>query len=208
MNFEWSLEFCMKSLTLESIIFFMNQFDEDLLLSLNSQLLESDVNTMLNSGKDLKEILKEILNWVEGESSNNILTSILLYNKDTNQLFEGAAQSLPDRYNAVVNGIKAGPIAGSCGTAAYFQKQVIVDDIANDPLWKEYKSYALVEGLRSCWSTPIHSTTNELLGTFAIYYTEPRKPTEHDLTIIDEIVGLTASAIEAREEDFEKIVRK
>ena len=66
--------------------------------------------------------------------------------------------------------------------------------------------YALPKGLHSCWSTPIFGADKELLGTFAIYYKEPRKPTEHDLQLIDEIVGLTAAAIETREEDFEKIV--
>jgi GAF domain-containing protein len=82
-----------------------------------------------------------------------------------------------------------------------------VEDIATDPLWKDYKSYALVEGLRSCWSTPIFDAHDELLGTFALYYTEARKPTERDLELIDEIVEVTASAIEAREEDFKKMAR-
>jgi GAF domain-containing protein len=45
-----------------------------------------------------------------------------------------------------------------------------------------------------------------LLGTFAIYYKEPRKPTPHDLQLIDEIVGLTATAIETRKADFQEIV--
>lgn len=184
----------------------MNQFDEDLLLSLNLQLLESDVNEMLDAGKDLKEVLNQILNWIEDESKNEIFTSILLYKKETSQLFTGAAPSLPDHYNKVISGLTTGPVAGSCGTAAYYGKQVIVEDIETDPLWENYKMYALPEGLHSCWSTPIFGANKELLGTFAIYYKEPRKPTEHDLQLIDEIVGLTATAIETREEDFEKIV--
>jgi hypothetical protein len=43
---------------------------------------------------------------------------------------------------------------------------------------------------------------NQGKGTFAIYYTEPRKPTPHDLQLIDEIVELTAVAIESRKERF------
>jgi GAF domain-containing protein len=188
------------------MLVFMYHFDEDLLLSLNIQLLQSDVNAMLDSDKDLKEILDQILHWIEDESKNDILTSILLYNKETNQLFTGAAPSLPDRYNKVISGLNAGPVAGSCGTAAFYGKQVIVEDIETDPLWENYKSYALPEGLHSCWSTPIFGADKDVLGTFAIYYKEPRKPTEHDLQLIDEIVDLTATAIETREEDFKKIV--
>ena len=186
----------------------MSEFTEDLdlLSSLDLQLLETDVNSMLNSEKQLKEILNEILSWIEYKSRNDILTSILLYNNETTQLFSGAAPSLPDRYTKAINGNKAGPAAGSCGTAAFNRKQVIVEDIATDPLWKDYKSYALVEGLHSCWSTPLFNAHGELLGTFALYYTEARKPTEHDLELIEEIVEVTASAIEAREEEFKKIV--
>ena len=184
----------------------MDELTEDLLLSLDSQLLHEDVKAMLNSKKALKEILSEILNWIEYKSKNDILTSILLYNNETNQLFDGSAPSLADRYNKAINGLSAGPAAGSCGTAIFRRKQVIVEDIATDPLWKDYKSLALVEGLRSCWSTPIFNDNNELLGTFAIYYTEPRKPTDHDLTLIEEIVDATTSAIEARKEDLKKMI--
>ena len=184
----------------------MPEFTEDLLSSLDLQLLETDVKTMLDNEKHLKEILNEILSWIEYRSMNDILTSILLYNNETTQLFDGAAPSLPERYIKAINGNKAGPAAGSCGTAAFNRKQVIVEDIATDPLWKDYKSYALVEGLRSCWSTPIFDAHDELLGTFALYYTEARKPTERDLELIDEIVEVTTTAIEAREEDFKKIV--
>ena len=186
----------------------MSQATEDLILKVDSHLLQTDVEEMLNSEKDLKEILLDIITWIEYKSENDILTSILLYNKETNQLFTGAAPSLPDRYNKVISGLNAGPIAGSCGTAAFYGKQVIVEDIETDPLWENYKMYALPEGLHSCWSTPIFGTDKDLLGTFAIYYKESRKPTEHDLQLIDEIVDLATRAIETREEDFEEIVRK
>ncbi|HEU5165122.1 MAG TPA: GAF domain-containing protein [Chitinophagaceae bacterium] len=184
----------------------MSEFTEDLLSSLDLQLLETDVKTMLDSKKHLKEVLNEILNWIEFESRSDILTSILLYNHETSQLFDGAAPSLPDRYRKVISGSKTGPVAGSCGTAAFYGKQVIVEDIATDPLWKDYKSYALVEGLHSCWSTPVFNSKGDLLGTFALYYKEPRKPTERDLELIEELVEVTASAIEEKEEDFMKMI--
>jgi GAF domain-containing protein len=184
----------------------MNHYTEDLIIQVDSWLLQTEVNMMLQSDKNLQEILTEIVTWIEYKSKNDIFTSVLLYNNETGQLFVGAAPSLPDHYNRACNGIKAAAVAASCGTAAFFRKQIIVDDIATDPLWKDFKSYALVEDLRSCWSTPIINAKEELLGTFAVYYTEPRKPSEHDLSIIDEIVDITAAAIEARKEDFQKMV--
>ena len=184
----------------------MNEATADLIVKVDSRMLQTDVEEMLANNKPLQEILTDIVTWIEYKSENDILTSVLLYNAKTNQLFIGAAPSFPDNYNTAVNGFTPGPTAASCGTAAYFKKQVIVDDIATDPLWKDYKSYALSEDLRSCWSTPIFNANGELLGTFAVYYNEPRKPTQHDLSLIDELVDLTATAIETREEDYKKMV--
>ena len=84
----------------------MSEFTGDLLESLDLQLLETDVKTMLDSEKHLKEVLNEILNWLEYKSRNDILTSILLYNNETTQLFDGAAPSLPDRYSKLSAEIK------------------------------------------------------------------------------------------------------
>lgn len=53
--------------------------------------------------------------------------------------------------------------------------QVIVTDIATDPLWQDFRALAHTHGLRACWSTPIEGT-GTILGTFAIYYREPRQP--------------------------------
>src|SRR5436190_23956005 len=84
----------------------MSEFTGDLLESLDLQLLETDVKTMLDSEKHLKEVLNEILNWLEYKSRNDILTSILLYNNETTQLFDVAAPSLPERYRNAISGNK------------------------------------------------------------------------------------------------------
>lgn len=184
----------------------MKPFSNDLLLKLDVRILNSDVKLMLLSKTELKSILDKILQWLEKQSENEIVTSILLYNKGTNQLFNEAAPALPERYNQAIDGIKADATAGSCGTAAFYKKQIIVENITIDPLWENYKTYALKEGLQACWSTPIMSKNGGLLGTFAIYSKTPRKPFEHDLMLINEIAGITAMAIEARHGDFEKMI--
>jgi hypothetical protein len=74
----------------------MSEFTGDLLESLDLQLLETDVKTMLDSEKHLKEVLNEILNWLEYKSRNDILTSILLYNNETTQLFDGLLLHFPN----------------------------------------------------------------------------------------------------------------
>jgi PAS domain S-box-containing protein len=85
--------------------------------------------------------------------------------------------------------------AGSCGTAAYRQQQVVVADIEHDPLWQDYWEIALQYNLRACWSTPIFAQSGEVLGTFAMYYQEPRQPTPQDLELVKVVVHLAELAI-------------
>src|SRR5229473_7923916 len=108
------------------------------------------------------------------ELASGSLSSILLLDPKTNRLRHGAAPSLPITYTEAIDGLVIGPCVGSCGTAAYRAEQMIVSDIATDPLWADYRDLALGHGLRACWSTPILSSTGKVLGTFAIYYREPR----------------------------------
>ena len=103
--------------------------------------------------------------------------SVLLVGADGVTLHHGAAPHLPPAYCQMIDGARIGPAAGSCGTAAYRGEQVIVSDIATDPLWENYKQIALPYGLRACWSTPILDEDGAVLGTFAMYYDEPRSPT-------------------------------
>ena len=107
--------------------------------------------------------------------------SVLLLQEDGVTLRHGAAPSLPREYTQLIDGSRIGPAAGSCGTAAWRREQVLVDDISSDPLWAEYRDLALPFGLRACWSTPLFDSAGSVLGTFAMYYREPRLPTAHEL---------------------------
>src|SRR5258706_6229029 len=95
-----------------------------------------------------------------------------------------------------MDGIVIDPCVGSCGTVAYRGEPVSVSDIATDPLWADFRELALAHGLRACWSTPILSSAGSVLGTFAIYYREPRSPNPKESTLIDRITHLASIAIE------------
>jgi C4-dicarboxylate-specific signal transduction histidine kinase len=73
---------------------------------------------------------------------------------------------------------------------------VIVSDIASDPLWADFRDLALGHRLRACWSTPILSSASNVLGTFAIYYREPRSPTPQEHDLIEQITHLASIALE------------
>lgn len=108
------------------------------------------------------------------------LCSVLLLDETGSRLLRGGAPSLPAAYNDAIHGISTGPRVGSCGTAAHLDCQIIVPDIATDPLWADFRDLALSHGLRACWSTPVHSDAGTVIGTFAIYYREPRLPSTEE----------------------------
>ena len=121
--------------------------------------------------------------------------SVLLLDDDGATLRHGAAPHLPEAYCRLIDGERIGPAAGSCGTAAYRGERVIVRDIATDPLWASYRAAAEPFGLAACWATPIFDSERRLLGTFAMYYGEPRDPTEDDIALTETATLLSANII-------------
>jgi PAS domain S-box-containing protein len=162
----------------------------EMLLGGEKRLLE-----MIAKGDSRALILDALCRFVE-ELAKGCFSSILLLDPNTNRLRHGAAPSLPAEYAEAIDGIVIGPSVGSCGTAAYRKQPVIVSDIATDPLWADFRELALAHGLRACWSTPILSSTGKVLGTFAIYYREPRSPTPQDHNVIEQITHLASIALE------------
>ena len=160
------------------------------LLAGEKRLLE-----MVARGDSLAHILDSLCRLVE-EQAPDVLASILLLDSNGKQLRHGGAPSLPEAYTDAIDGSEIGPSVGSCGTAAYLGKQVIVSDIANDPLWSDFRELALAHSLRACWSTPIFSAEGKVIGTFAMYYREPRSPSPRDQDIIGQITHLAGVAIQ------------
>jgi PAS domain S-box-containing protein len=121
--------------------------------------------------------------------------SVLLLDDDGITLRHGAAPHLPEAYCRLIDGERIGPEAGSCGTAAFRGERVIVRDIATDPLWAAYRAAAVPFGLAACWATPIFDSEGGLLGTFAMYYDEPRDPTGDDIALTETATLLSANII-------------
>src|SRR5438876_1118683 len=158
---------------------------------------ENRVLEMVAKGDSLANILDSLCLLVEKQSSG-VLASILLMDPNGKQLRHGAAPNLPQPYTNAIDGLVIGPAAGSCGTAGYRAEQVIVSDIAADPLWDDFRNLALRHSLRACWSTPIFSSEGKVIGTFAMYYREPRTPTPREQETIKHITYLAGIAIQRK----------
>jgi PAS domain S-box-containing protein len=154
---------------------------------------------LMASGASLRRVLERLCTAVEdthARSAERSLCSILLVTEDGAHLRHGAAPRLPEAYCRLIDGLAIGPGVGSCGTAAYTRKAVIVEDIARDPLWRGYEGVAASFGLASCASTPIFGGPDRrLLGTFAIYRDKPGPFPTTDLEHVRALSTLAAVAI-------------
>jgi PAS domain S-box-containing protein len=164
---------------------------------------QNQVLEMTATGRGLTEILEALTRLIEGVCPGTIC-SVLLMDPDGRRLRHGAAPGLPDAYNQAVDGVVIGMGQGSCGTAAYLGRRVIVHDILTDPLWAKYTEVAKAFNLRASWSTPILSGMGKVLGTFAMYYSEPRSPSPRDLQFAEIAAHIGRIAIERKETEEER----
>src|SRR5262249_19378947 len=157
---------------------------------------------LVATGACLADMLNQLVLTVESQAAG-MLCSMLLLDADGAHLRVGAAPSLPESYNRTVDEIAIGPTVGSCGTAAYRREQVVVSDIATDPLWANYRELAARHGLGACWSTPVLSRDGSLLGTFANYFRTPRDPNPAELELVASATHIARIAIEKRRDEAE-----
>jgi PAS domain S-box-containing protein len=150
---------------------------------------------MIANGARLVDILESLCNTIDAQAGN-IISAVMLLDADGVRLWPEAAPRLPKGWIEAITPLKIGPGIGSCGSAAFLKERVIVSDIATDPLWVDYRDVALSYGLRAAWSQPLLSKNRQVLGTFGMYYAEPRTPSDADLRLIEGAGHVAVIAIE------------
>jgi len=156
---------------------------------------QTRVLEMVAANVPLPEILTSLVLLMEAQAEG-MLCSILVLTADGMRVRHGAAPSLPEAYVKAVNGAPIGPRNGSCGTAMYLKRPVVVTDVMTDPLWTDYRDLAKICGLRACWSTPIFSHQGDVIGSFAMYRQEQRGPNAEEAHLTQIATHIAGIAIE------------
>jgi formate hydrogenlyase transcriptional activator len=156
---------------------------------------------MIAGGACLADVLENLCGAIDAQSPD-VISSVLLMDPDGKRLWPAAGQRVPKEWVWAITPMPIGPRMGSCGTAAFRKERVINSDIASDPLWsgspaEEYREIALRNGVRATWSQPVISKSDELVGTFAMYYGEPKSPSASDLQLIEGAAHIALIATEA-----------
>jgi PAS domain S-box-containing protein len=149
---------------------------------------------MVACGASLADTLNDIVHLLEAQA-DGMICSILLLSSNGRHVQTAAAPSLPRAYVQALDGASIGPRSGSCGTAMFWKRQVVVTDVMSDPLWADYRQLASLGGFRACWATPILSVDGDVLGAFAMYGREIRGPNAEEKHLIEVATHLTGIAI-------------
>lgn len=155
---------------------------------------------MLARDSSLGSVLQTLAHSIEDELEG-AHCSILLLDEEGKRLLHGAAPGLPDFYIEAIHGLEIGPEVGSCGTAAFTGQRVIVEDVQTHPCWAPFKELTGKARLAACWSEPILDSDNKVLGTFAIYYSEPCAPDDDGLATIEYAANLAGIAIQRKRKE-------
>ena len=160
------------------------------LLRIHAEVLE-----MLVKGASIRESFSKMLDLVD-RMLEGISSSIMVMEDNGLYLKPVAGPHLPVDWLKRLDPLRIGRKAGSCGTCAFSGRRVIVENIETDPLWERGRRLALSFGLKACWSEPIKSEKDKILGTFAIYSYEPRSPSHAEIEVIESIANLAATIIQ------------
>ncbi|MGM7448479.1 UNVERIFIED_ORG: diguanylate cyclase/phosphodiesterase with PAS/PAC sensor(s) [Idiomarina abyssalis] len=150
--------------------------------------------------RDIESRLLGICRLIESQI-DGAMCSIMAVDKKTQTLSTAASVSLPKSYNRALDGLAVADGVGACGTAAALGEPVLVADMRKDQRFNEFRSLLEQQGLVACWSHPIFATSDsDVIGTFAIYFSEPRVPLGPELEIIVRNRDLVALIIEQEEQ--------
>ncbi|MBX7138183.1 MAG: response regulator [Oligoflexia bacterium] len=159
--------------------------------------IQREILERLTRGGQIDDILNFVAKTVELRSPG-MLCSIMLVDDKQRTLSTAAAPSLPFSYSSSIGGTPLEAKSGSFSSAAYLGELVIATDIEQDPLWEKQRELALRFGLRACWSCPVLSTNQELLGSLSLYHRSPRTPDPEDIELMYAVSYLAGLAVETR----------
>lgn len=165
---------------------------QETILGFEKQIYELNANPKIG----FDTVINKLVSNIEKLIPDSYCTILML--NDDNTMKHIAGHSIDEAYAKAINGVKIGRRVGSCGTTMYTGKKVIVSDIENDPLWKNYRELALQFGLKACWSVPVKKSSGKVVACFAIYYKTVKAPHQDEINLVERVANMIGVLIENR----------
>jgi PAS domain S-box-containing protein len=145
-------------------------------------------------GAAIGVVLSPVAEETRKQVSGDARVALHIVDPDGARLRFGTAAGMPEHYRSAVDGFEIRPTNPACGKVAFTGERLLVEDVTTDPLWEPYRAVAQQFNIRACWSFPIRSVADKILGTIAIYFDTPREPRQEDIRAV-ELLAQTAALI-------------
>src|SRR5262245_325400 len=161
---------------------------------------ERRVLELVAANAPIDKTLSSVVRLIE-QLHPGVSASISLLDAAAGELQLVAANGLSPVMSEALAKLPIGLRSGSCGVAASLGRQVVVRDVATDPLWAELASVAVAGGVRACCSTPIVTSGERVHGTLALYFTAARGPSTDELDLVTRLTQLAGIAIRRKQDE-------
>ena len=113
---------------------------------------------------------------------------------------------MSEEYARCVEGFKISAESLACGLAVSTGQPVITCDVTEESRWSPWLWLADEYGYKGCWSFPVETSAGKVVGSFAMYFKEPRDATPRDRELAAALTH-TASIIISRHQESEERAR-
>src|SRR5262245_37964041 len=161
---------------------------------------ERRVLELVAANAPIEKTLSSVVRLIE-QLHPGVSASISLLDAAAGELQLIAANGLSPVISEALAKLPIGLRSGSCGVAASLGRQVVVRDVATDPLWAELTSVAVAGGVRACCSTPIITAGERVHGTLALYFATVRGPNTEELALVTRLTQLAGIAIRRKQDE-------
>ncbi len=161
---------------------------------------ERRVLELIAGNAPLERTLQAVVRLVE-QLHPQVGATVMLLDAERPRLELAARSGLPEAVAAALATLPLGSNAGACGAAASLGRQIVVRDVAADPLCSEHGGLLAASGLRAACSTPIVTAGDRLHGTLALYFDSPRAPLTEELDLVTRLTQLAGIAIRRKQDE-------
>ena len=158
---------------------------------------EKPMLELLRSDHALPAILDAVCRSAE-QLSGGSRCGIYLIDWSGPRIHSFVAPSLPASFSLSLCDLPVRHDTGPYARAACLKITVIAADLEADPFWRSsaFHLLAATYGLRSCWASPIHGASGQVLGILAILHDHPANPASREEGLVERLARVAGIAVE------------
>lgn len=169
-------------------------------LALRREKTHSKVLGNIAHGKSTSDILYDIVLLIESEQPGTSC-AIWQISQERKHLLLSAAPSLPASIQVALQNIEIGSVAYPCSMVAGNGKLSLVSDIQAQPFSPEFKALAHQANLAACWTKPILSSADQVLGVLSVFRQSIGDPSAEQIKLLEQMSKLASIALERKQDD-------